>query len=85
VDPPNVLGLEQSEAPKAEDRRLEHSFGSRAMKKSWIGQRGLQTRSRVGEESLDQSRIVEVQPVPLSKRRGQGQQVEGFLGRIVIL
>jgi hypothetical protein len=77
--------VEQSEAPKAENRRLEHSLGPRAVKKSWIGQRGLQARSRVGEESLDQSRIVKAQPVPLSKRRGQGQHVEGLFGRIAIL
>ncbi|MFC5321757.1 hypothetical protein [Bradyrhizobium oligotrophicum] len=37
VDPPNILGLEQSEAPKAEDHYLEHTLSSRAMKKSWIG------------------------------------------------
>jgi hypothetical protein len=45
--------VEQSETPKAENRRLEHSLGPRAVKKRWIGQRGLQARSRVGEESLD--------------------------------
>ena len=38
-----------------------------------------------GEESLDQSRIVEVQPMPLSKRRSQSQQVEGLLRRIAFL
>ena len=59
VDPPNVLGLEQSEAPEAEDCRLEHSFGSRSMNEGRIGQRGLQTGSCVGEEPLDQSRTVE--------------------------